>query len=483
MAMIVHCPHTYLPFMQLATSCLLLLLFLPQRRALLGNKLFLSPLIPGRTTCHCLISPCWAYYYYYLLQSLSSSRLLFVMRNRKSPPGNTDASSSSSQAAHITSSASSSFSPLLPSNMQRAICYGAHYEKPVVEKTQPIPKKCRRGYLLVEVKAVGLNPVDAKQVVGDKLPYSWTTLRSLAHKLLVQNTRVGFDFAGKVVKGSSSSSIHIDELYPPGTNVWGTMPPLQGSCSRVIEVPIDQVSKMPSNLSFEQAAALPLVGLTALQSLSPHILQGKSSVLVVGGSGGTGHVALQVAKNLGARHVTTICSTRNVDFVTECGATHVVDYTKGDLVQQLRQAPGVPFDLILDCVTSADPSDASLQYPQLIRNPANDLVTSKHLYQRLGGPCGDWIRASLARPNIFPHWLVWQDTMERLFWIRFPKSSGELESLREFVEAGHLKPQIAKVIPHLTAAGVQEGFDDILQRRVQGKIVVRFQQENDDVND
>jgi NADPH:quinone reductase-like Zn-dependent oxidoreductase len=351
----------------------------------------------------------------------------------------------------------------------RGIYFGG-FQQPVYERTEEkVCLKPQRNHLLVQVHAVGLNPVDAKQVIGDKLAYEWKTIRKVAHNLLVKHTRVGFDFAG------ISMNEHHPE-FPIGTRVFGTMPPLQGSCAEYIQVPLHQVAKSPQQWSMEEAAAMPLVGLTAWQALSPCIAPEKSSrVLIIGGSGGTGHVALQVAKALGAHDIVTICSTRNIDFCKECGATQVLDYTQSeDIMQDLQQLVSrqqQQFDVILDCVTSADPEDARHEYPKRVRNSTLGIVAPNHLYQRLGGTWSDWIRAGLARTRLFPIKWLWKDPRERLFWIRFPHSSHELEELAGL--SSQLKPKIQKVYPEMTAATVQQAFGDILSRRVQGKVVIQ----------
>lgn len=359
----------------------------------------------------------------------------------------------------------------------RGIYYGG-FEEPVYERTEEkagvIMKPNRKNHLLVQVHCVGLNPVDAKQVIGDKLAYDeCTAIRKLAHYLFVKNTRVGFDFSG-VVSMNATTAAHPD--YPLGTRVFGTMPPRKGSCANFIHVPLHQVAKIPPAWSMEEAAAMPLVGLTAWQALSPHIVPETSKVLIIGGSGGTGHIAIQVAKALKARDIVTICSTRNIDFCKECGANHVVDYSQSDdgIIQDLKRMTcqgQQPFDLILDCVTSADPKDAQYDYPRRIRNSANNITAPNHLYQRLGGLPSDWIRAGLARTKIFPHKWLWKDPRERLFWIRFPDSSHELDELARLSD--QLKPKIQKVYHAMTAATVQQAFDDILSRRVQGKVVIQ----------
>ena len=350
------------------------------------------------------------------------------------------------------------------------VYFGA-FGEPVYEKSVRL-KAPSQSQVLVKVHAVGLNPVDAKHVIGDKLPHNWTTIRQWTHNLLVKDTRVGFDFAGTVVQDNQATT-GSNILLKKGTRVFGTMPPLQGSCADYICAPMDQIAIASDQLSWEECAALPLVGLTAWQALSPHIVRDQSKVLIIGGSGGTGHVALQVAKALGAKVLVTVCSTRNVDFVKECGATHVIDYhNSNDFVEDMRQYS--PFDVILDCVTSADPDDARYSYPQRVRNNTNrGVVSSDHLYQRLGGQCSDWIRAGLARSKIFPQSWLWTDPRERLFWIRFPQSSHELDELTRLADSGQLRPKIQTTYTGLTAETVQQALTDILTRRIQGRVVVK----------
>lgn len=354
--------------------------------------------------------------------------------------------------------------------------------------------------VLVQVYAVGLNPVDAKGVIGDKLPLNWTRLRTWMHNFFVKGTRMGFDFAGKVLPDTDydidGGDGHTARPFPPGTFVYGTMPPLQGSFADYVRVPLHQIAKAPANIAFgegsntassnvesltvEEIASLPLVGLTAWQALSPYIVPRESSVLIVGGSGGTGHVAIQIAKALGAKHVVTICSARNFAFVRHCGATHVVDYMSqsSDVIQDLqhlvmRELDGQRFDVILDCVTSGDPRDAQFGYPERIRYAFPAIVTPDHLYQRLGGHWSDWIRAGLARQGVFPHSWLWKDPRERLFWIKFPHSTAALQELTKLVEMGKVKPRVEKVYPTMTVDTVQQAMDDVLTRRVQGKIALQ----------
>jgi hypothetical protein len=110
--------------------------------------------------------------------------------------------------------------------------------------------------VLVRVVAAGLNPVDAKDVMGDKVPESWTALRRAlrSHVLVRAKAIPGFDFAGVCAEGDARG------FFARGDRVFGTMPPLEGTLAEYISAPLDQITFMPRNYSFQQAAALPLVG-------------------------------------------------------------------------------------------------------------------------------------------------------------------------------------------------------------------------------
>lgn len=111
--------------------------------------------------------------------------------------------------------------------------------------------------VLCHVACAGLNPVDAKGLVGDKLP-EWL---SGVGRTAIEGRVVGFDFSGTVVSAPATSP------FKAGDAIWGTAPPLVGTFAEEISVPLDQIAPKPPSLTFSEAAALPLVGLTALQSL------------------------------------------------------------------------------------------------------------------------------------------------------------------------------------------------------------------------
>jgi NADPH:quinone reductase-like Zn-dependent oxidoreductase len=192
-------------------------------------------------------------------------------------------------------------------------------------------------------------------------------------------------------------------------------------------------------------------------------------------------VALQVAKALGFSDITAVCSQSNADFCRDCGATQVVSYDSTDnLLESLLQTiikdgqeheeQDGYYSVVLDCVTSADPQDSKHQYPHLIQHGdhVHRLLTKDYVYRRLGGPTKDWFRAGMERTI---GWGGWLSSHEKLFWIRFPKSSHELEQLKDWVERGEVKVQVTDVVD-FTQQGVQEAFDLLLFRRMKGKVVV-----------
>lgn len=205
--------------------------------------------------------------------------------------------------------------------------------------------------------------------------------------------------------------------------------------------------------------------------MKPHVTRG-CSVLVLGASGGTGHVMLQMAKNcLGAEHVVAVCSNSNAEFCRSCGATQVVAYdtntNNADVVTDLAKSNAKPFSVVMDCVTSADSRDQALNYPMRIQQASSLLLTDDYGYRRLGGPSLDWIRAGLERSMGLN---CWRDRHEKLFWIRFPNSAAELGQLQQWAEAGLLRPHVSQTFDF--PEGVKDAFDALLSRRVKGKVIV-----------
>eukprot|EP00802_Teleaulax_amphioxeia_P019190 Tamp_19413.p1 GENE.Tamp_19413~~Tamp_19413.p1 ORF type:complete len:399 (-),score=80.26 Tamp_19413:64-1164(-) len=322
-----------------------------------------------------------------------------------------------------------------------------------------------RDKVLCRVACAGLNPVDAKGLVGDKLP-AWM---SGASRQAIEGCGVGFDFAGTVIRAPPLSQLK------EGDAIFGTAPPMVGTLSEEILVPLDQIAPKPPALSFSEAAALPLVGLTAIQSLKhDNGLSSGQHLLLIGGSGGVGHVACQVAKALGAS-VTAICSDRNSLLVRELGADRVVDYSQGDAatLEGLRAAVGAlgPFHLCLDTVSSLESKDANnyMNLVGLAAPPGSPHRLLRGKYIKIGGAPGEWMCAGLKRTiglNLFSN-------DRELFWVRFPKSVAALEELTSMVEAGKLRPRVSNEVA-FKEDDVREAFAKLHARRVVGKQVVRI---------
>ncbi len=193
--------------------------------------------------------------------------------------------------------------------------------------------------VLIRVRAAGVNPADWAVMSG--LPYIARPVYGLPRpKARVRGT----DVAGVVEAiGSGVTRFRV------GDEVYGSS---NGSYAEYAAAAEDKLALKPANLTFEQAAAVPMAGLVALQAVRDHGKVGPGQkVLINGASGGIGTFAVQIAKALGAE-VTAVVSTRNVDLVRSIGADHVIDYTNEDFTKNGQQ-----YDFILDNVSNHSLSD------------------------------------------------------------------------------------------------------------------------------
>jgi NADPH:quinone reductase-like Zn-dependent oxidoreductase len=214
----------------------------------------------------------------------------------------------------------------------KAIVY-YEYGGPDVLRCEEIDKPAPAdGEVLLKIRAASLNPYDWHFMRGE--PYG---IRLMAGVGKPKNRRLGADVAG-VVESVGSAVKNLKH----GDAVYGLC---QGAFGEYVCTLETKLVKKPDDVSFENAASLPIAALTALQALRDKgKIQSRHKVLVNGASGGVGTFGVQIAKSFGAE-VTGVTSTRNVELVRSIGADHVIDYTKEDFTKSEQR-----FDLILDCV-------------------------------------------------------------------------------------------------------------------------------------
>jgi NADPH:quinone reductase-like Zn-dependent oxidoreductase len=218
--------------------------------------------------------------------------------------------------------------------------YGPPETLRMAEEEKPGPQA---NEVLVRVVATSVNAADWHMVRGKPL-FSRLTLGLLRPKQRI----LGVDIAGEVEAVGSGAT-----RFKPGDEVYANLLDHgYGGFAEYVSVPEGAVSLKPANLSFEEAAAVPMAAVTALQALRHHgEIQPGQKVLINGASGGVGSFAVQIAKSYGAE-VTGVASTRNIDLVRSLGADHVVDYTTTDFTRS-----GERYDLIHDAVGNRSVGD------------------------------------------------------------------------------------------------------------------------------
>ncbi|GGX07654.1 NADPH:quinone reductase [Streptomyces chryseus] len=306
------------------------------------------------------------------------------------------------------------------------------------EIDRPVPGS---GEVLVRIHAASVDPGVWHLMAG--MPY---LIRAMGFGLRAPKARVrGQDLAGRVELVGPDVT-----RFRPGDEVYGTC---DGSFAEYTCAKEENLAHKPANLTFEQAAAVPVSGVTALQAVrDAGRLTSGQSVLVIGAGGGIGHFAVQLAKALGA-HVTGVCSTSKADLVRSLGADEVVDYTREDATDGSRR-----YDLVLD--TAGNRPLAALRRALA---PRGTLVI-------IGGEGGgDWIGGNGRQLRAL---LLSPFTGQRLRGLAVMNlRHGDLEALREFIEAGSLTPVVDRTCP---LAEVPQAIDDLMAGRVRGKIVVRI---------
>jgi NADPH:quinone reductase-like Zn-dependent oxidoreductase len=314
------------------------------------------------------------------------------------------------------------------------------YGPPAVLELREIDKPVvRDDDLLVRVRAAGVDPGVWHLMTG--LPY---LVRVMGYGLRTPKVGIrGRDVAGRVEAVGTNVT-----RFRPGEEVFGTC---DGSFAEYVCARPDKLAPKPANLTFEQAAAVPISGLTALQALrDTGKVQSGQRVLVIGAAGGVGSFAVQLAKAFGAE-VTGVCSTTKVDLVRSIGADLVIDYTREDFTDGARH-----WDLIVD---TAGRRSLSQLRRALTRRGTLVIVGGEGGGRWLGG----FDRQILRAPAVSAF------SRQRLRPLVSKERSEDLLVLKDLIEAGKITPVIDRTYPLSEAP---EAIRYLEEGHAQGKIVI-----------
>jgi NADPH:quinone reductase-like Zn-dependent oxidoreductase len=305
--------------------------------------------------------------------------------------------------------------------------YGPPQSLRMVEVQKPVPKA---DEILVNVRAASINAADWHVLRGKPL-FSRVTLGLLRPKHQI----LGGDIAGEVADVGAGVT-----RFKPGDEIYANLLDHGfGGFAEFVSVPVDVVSLKPPSLSFEEAAAVPMAAVTALQGLCHHgEIEPDKKVLINGASGGVGSFAVQIAKSYGPE-VTGVTSTRNIELVRSLGADHVLDYTMNDFVQSGR------YDLILDTVGNRSVAD-------LRRGLVKGGKAAVTGFTSVGKLVGLSLRGGKDIALVQAH-----------------VTAKDLGILSELIEAGKVRPQIDRQYPF---AEIPAAIAYVEQGHARGKVVV-----------
>jgi NADPH:quinone reductase-like Zn-dependent oxidoreductase len=314
-------------------------------------------------------------------------------------------------------------------------CYGS----PDVVRLETVAKPALADdRVLVRIRAASVNPLDWHYMRGK--PY---IVRPMAGLGAPQDIRLGVDFAGTIEAVGKGVT-----RFKAGDDVFGGA---DGAFAEYVTVRENgPLALKPPQLTFEQAASVPIAAVTALQALRDKgQVQPGQSVLINGASGGVGTFAVQIAKALGAS-VTGVCSTRNLAMVQAIGADHVIDYTKEDFTRGSQR-----YDLIIDNVGTHSLSD----YRRVLA-PHGALVM-------VGGPNeGVWIGALSGSIRAM---IVSPFVPQKLVFLLAELSPADIGYLRDLLQAGKITPVIDRRYP---LRELPEAIRYLEQGHARGKVAI-----------
>lgn len=319
----------------------------------------------------------------------------------------------------------------------KAIVHEQYGPPEVLELKEVAKPSAGNGAVLIKVHAAALNA------------YDWHILRAdpFLARLEVglfrpQKTRLGIDIAGRVEAVGANV-----EQFKVGDEVFGDISACGGGgFAEYVSVPESALVHKPANLSFEQAAAVPMAALTALQALRDVAqVQAGQKVLINGASGGVGTFAVQLARVLGAE-VTAVCSAGKAEMVRALGAKHVIDYAKEDFAAQ-----GKHYDVILGVSGYRSLDD----------------------YQRALAPHGIYVMVGGANAQIFQALLfgAWKSRAggQKMIHLNAKPNQKDLRFIKELLEAGKIAPVMDRCYP---LSEVPQAIRYLEQGHAKGKVII-----------
>jgi NADPH:quinone reductase-like Zn-dependent oxidoreductase len=316
--------------------------------------------------------------------------------------------------------------------------YGSPDVVQITDIEKPVPKE---DEVLIKVRAASVNPADWRLMRG--VPHVFRVLFRLRKPTAAEPGRLGHDVAGQVEEVGTNVA-----RFKPGDAVFGAG---HGAFAEYACASESRLAKKPDNITFEQAASVPVAALTALQGLRDKgRIQPGQQVLINGAAGGVGTFAVQIAKSFGAE-VTGVCSARNADMVRSLGADRVIDYGQQDFTKNAQR-----YDLILDNV-----GNHSLAAFRRVLNPKGICVIA-------GAPkkVGIFLARAIAAP-------VLSRFVSQKFLTFIAKINEEdLTTVGQLMTAGKVTPVIDRRYVLSEAA---QALQYLEQGHAQGKVVISLE--------
>jgi NADPH:quinone reductase-like Zn-dependent oxidoreductase len=314
-------------------------------------------------------------------------------------------------------------------------CYGGPEVLKLESVAKPIPADDR---VLVKVQAASVNPLDWHYMQGK--PYVMRPGSGIGAPTSIS---MGADFAGTVEAVGKNV-----KRFKPGDEVFGDR---DGAFAQYLSVSENgAVALKPSNMSMQQAAAVPIAGITALQALRDKgKIQPGQKILINGASGGVGTFAVQIAKSYGAE-VTGVCSGRNVEMVRSIGADHVIDYTKEDFT-----AGSERYDLIIDNVGNR----SLAEYRRVLNRNGRLVIVGGPSDNSWIGPLAGLLKAAMTSPFV----------SQKMIFMLAQANKDDLDVLRDMMQTGKLTPVIDK---NYKLSETAQAISYLEQGHARGKVII-----------